>query len=285
MNISPVNAVGMKYNTPNFGAAPKMAMINPLKMAMAAEQPVKTSGIKNFINSVKTTMNNGWDRFIENGIVKPIVAPVMNSKMMGKIADGSAKIDNMAAHMSTAGSFVTTAVYANRTLNNDKLDKKRARTLALNQVMVTALSTVGGYLINGKLDKFSKNLGYKFREANQGSAKLTKRMQGFNIAKQLLIFSMMYRYVAPVLVTPLASKVGKCIDNKKAVKAQALGQTAPVANAQPAPVAQQAAPVKAPVAAQTVAPVQPQVAPKTQTLATALESLHKHQATQTQFKA
>ena len=86
-------------------------------------------------------------------------------------------------------------------------------------------------------------------------------------------------------MTQSMSRVGKCIDNKKAAKAQALGQTAPVANAQPAPVAQQAAPVKAPVAAQTVAPVQPQVAPKTQTLATALESLHKHQATQTQFKA
>ena len=284
MNISPVNAVGMKYNTPNFGAAPKMAMINPMKIAMAAEQPVKTSGIRNFINGVKTTMNNGWDKFIENGIVKPIVAPIINSKMMGRVADGSAKIDNMAAHMSTAGSFVTTAVYANRTLNNDKLDKKRARTLALNQVMVTALSTVGGYLINGKLDKFSKSLGYKCREANQGSAKLTKRMQGFNIAKQLLIFSMMYRYVAPVLVTPLASKVGKCIDNKKAAKAQ-LGQTAPVANAQPAPAAQPVAPAKAPVVAQTVASAQPQVAPKTQTLATALESLHKHQATQTQIKA
>jgi hypothetical protein len=50
-------------------------------------------------------------------------------------------------------------------------------------------------------------------------------MQGFNIAKQLLIFSAMYRYVAPVLVTPLASKLGKVLENRREAKEQAKAQT------------------------------------------------------------
>lgn len=279
MNISPVRT--MNYNTPNFGATPKISMAKPIRMAMGAEQPTELSGLKKVMNNVKTVMNDGWNSFIDKAIVKPIVVPIMNSKAMGRLADGSAKIDNMAAHMSTAGSFVTTAVYANRTLNNDKLDKKRARTLALNQVLVTAVSTLGGYAINDKLGKLSKNLGYKFREANQGSPKLTKRMQGFNIAKQLLIFSMMYRYVAPVLVTPFASKLGKCIDNKKAV---ANAQTQVPASAENSKTVQTTPNVK-PVVAQSVAPVQTQSTPKSQTLAVALESLNKHKATQPQNKA
>ncbi|MCD8378342.1 MAG: hypothetical protein LUB59_06105 [Candidatus Gastranaerophilales bacterium] len=218
MNISPINAMtrntnlnsgvnaqinsGMTNSAPNFTAAPKL-------------NPSYFSKSNAFLSETKKGAGKLWEKFIDNAIVKPIVVPLMNSKAMGKLADKSAKTNNMAAHMSTAGSFVTTAVYANRTLNNDNLDKKRARTLALNQVLVTTVSTLGAYTINDKLGKFSKNLGYKFREANQGNKNLTKRMQGFNIAKQLLIFSVMYRYVTPVLVTPLASKLSKCIDNKR----------------------------------------------------------------------
>ena len=230
MNISPINA-GISYNKPNFTAAPKL-------------QPSYFSKSNAFFHDTKKALNKGWDNFIDKAIIEPIVVPVMNSKTMGKMADKSANIDNMAAHMSTAGSCVTTAVYANRTLNNENLDKKRAKTLALNQIMVTGVSTFGAYKINKKLDKFSQSLGYKFRVANQGSKNLEKRMQGFNIAKQLLIFAAMYRYVAPVIVTPIASKLGKWIENKQEAKRAAAN--APAQQNMPNPAAQpKMTPVKA----------------------------------------
>ena len=173
-------------------------------------------------SKAKDIYNTYWDKFIENGIVKPVLQPVMNSKWMSKFADKTVSIDNMPSHMATAGSFVTTYFYANRTLhtlNKDEEQKKRAKTLVLNQVLVTAVSTALGYGVNGALSKFSKNLGYKFREVNQGHPKLSTRMKGFDIAKQLLIFTMMYRYVAPVLVTPVASKISKVYSNWKESKA------------------------------------------------------------------
>ena len=145
----------------------------------------------------------------------------MNSKFMAKFADSSANMKNLPSHMATAGSFVTTYFYASRTLrtlNKDEEQKKRAKVLVGNQVMVTGLSTVVAYGLNGFLGNFSKKLGYKFREANQGHPKLSTRMKGFDIAKQLLIFTMMYRYVAPVIVTPFASKLGKVVENYKARK-------------------------------------------------------------------
>ena len=197
MNISPINSV---VNNQNFTAGVKPSMFSRVNAAF---------------NDTKKAFGKSYDNFIDRAIIKPIVVPVMNSNAVSKIADKSIKTDNIAGHLSTAGAFVTTSVYANRTLNNDKLDKKRARTLALNQVLVTAVSTVCAYTVNSKLKKFSKNLGYKFREVNQGNPSLTKRMKGFDIAKQLLIFTAMNRYVAPVLVTPLASKLGKCINSDK----------------------------------------------------------------------
>lgn len=223
MAISPITTAAA-YNTPNFKGGLKASNV----------QKAVSLGQK-----AKDLYDKGWDAFIEKGIIKPVLQPVMNSKFISKFADWSTNIDNMPSHMSTAGSIVTTYFYANRTkktLNKDEEQKKRAKTLMLNQWMVTGVSTALGYGVNGALGKFSKNLGYKFREVNQGNPKLSSRMKGFDIAKQLLIFTVMYRYVAPVLVTPVASKISKVWDSYKAGKAanKKPAETTPQVQTQPA---------------------------------------------------
>ncbi|MBR3888885.1 hypothetical protein IKJ53_00045 [bacterium] len=227
MAISPINA-NMNYSSsPNFKGAPKLNVANVQRIATKMVEP-KSEGL---FKKIQNSFNKKYDELVEKTIVKPILQPLMNSEFMGKMAEKTKNIDNMAAHMSTAGSIVTTTTYATtslKTLRKDKEQKKRAKTLVLNQIMVTTLSTVLGYAINDSLGNFSKQLGYKFREVNQGHPALERRMKGFNTAKSLLIFSMMYRYVAPVLVTPLASKVGNYMNNKNEQKANATEQQKPV---------------------------------------------------------
>lgn len=166
--------------------------------------------------------NEKYNSFVEK-LAEKIVAPVMNSKWTDKLAEKTAKVENMTDHMNTAGSFVTTASYAGSTLCNKNLEKKPARTLALNQLMVTALSTIGAYTINNGIGKFTKQMSYKFSDVNQLLPRkvLEKRVKGFSIAQKLLTFSLMYRYVAPVLVTPLASKIGAALNSNKPVPAPA----------------------------------------------------------------
>ena len=209
MNIAPITAPS--YNTPGFKGVNNVAKPSMISKSAAG------------IHNIKVGAGKAWDKFIDDTVIKHVVLPIMNSDKMMKLADKTKNCNNMAAHMSTAGSFVTTAFYVNQTLkklNKDEEQKKRAKTLALNQVLVTGVSTVLGYTVNGALGKFSKKLGHKFRELNQDSPKLATRMKGFDIAKQLLIFSLMYRYVAPVFVTPVASKISKVADARKAAKEQ-----------------------------------------------------------------
>lgn len=219
MAILAINS-SMSYSSPNFKGAPKLNATNVQKAATVLTDNANPGAIKKF----RAAWNEGLNGAVEKYITKPILAPVMNSNFVGNFAEKTKNIDNMACHMTTAGSVVTTATYAGaslKTLRNDEEQKKRAKTLVLNQVMVTTLSTLGAYTINDKLGNMSKKLGYKFREANQGNPKLPTYMKGFDIAKGLLIFSVMYRYVAPVVVTPLASKIGNYIfgkDEKKAAK-------------------------------------------------------------------
>ncbi|MBO6273324.1 hypothetical protein J6O48_11170 [bacterium] len=214
MNITPINTIqnnSVLQNKKNLSGAPAFQGAPKVNKSTLGAAGSLWSG-------VKEGLDKGWDNFIENGVIKYGLKPVMNSKFMNWFADKTANVGNMPSHMATAGSIVTTYFYANRTkktLNKDEEQKKRAKTLVLNQWMVTAVSTAGAYGINGALGKISKNLGYKFREANQDCPKLAKRMKGFDIAKQLLIFTVMYRYIAPVIVTPVASKISKLVANRK----------------------------------------------------------------------
>lgn len=158
------------------------------------------------------------ENIIENILAKKLIAPMMNSKMVGKIAEKTSKIENMPEHMATTGSCITTLTYAGTTLHKAQkkdLEKKPAYTLALNQVLVTVLSTIGGYTINDGIAATTKKIGYKFRDLNQNHPNIEKRMKGFKTAQKLLTFSLMYRYVAPVIVTPIASKIGKALNNNE----------------------------------------------------------------------
>lgn len=213
MAISLLNAPkSYSYNSPSFKGVPKMNVAKAANVVSdVASNASKGGGI---FKAVGQKFSEGYEKMVDKLIVKPILQPLMNSDAFGKIAEKTKNIDNMAAHMSTAGSVVTTATYATtsyKTLNKDPDQKKRAKTLILNQVMVTGLSTLGAYTVNGYLGNKCKKLGYRFREANQGNPNLDLRMKGFNVAKSLLVFAVMYRYIAPVLVTPVASWIGNKI--------------------------------------------------------------------------
>lgn len=245
MNITSISANNYQAQTPSFKSQKPSTFVSLAARGMTAAKKTNTA----------------YNNFIENVLAKRILAPILNTKLAGKLIDKSAKVNDMTSYMSTAGSVVTTGVYANRTLNNKNLDKKAAKTLALNQGLVLGLSTVGAFTINDSIAKFTKKMSYKFRDLNKDlpSKVLEKRFQGFSIAQKLLTFSLMYRYISPVLVTPIASKISKSLNNNAPVAAKA-GQPAAAAKATVATVAQPAA--KAPVVAQTPAPATPAPAKK-----------------------
>ena len=56
---------------------------------------------------------------------------------------------------------------------------------------------------------------------------LNKRLTGMDIAKKLFIFATVYRYLAPVIVTPIANRLGeKYLNYKKAKEAEQMKNAA-----------------------------------------------------------
>jgi hypothetical protein len=168
-------------------------------------------------------------------------------------------------HMQVMGSVIISGMYMRQTLTNKDFDNDRKRTLAINQGLTFALSTLGSYFIDSSLDKkweritakyvekktgdkdFSKKLnelnnsiiakaeqeqGVSFKkmpkemkpklytvidyiEEHMPDDKLEGHIKGMGILKKLIVFGTIYRFVSPVLVTPIATWIGNNLCNSK----------------------------------------------------------------------
>ena len=140
----------------------------------------------------------------------------------------------LTAHMSTVGSLITSSVYVQQTLSKKDLDSDKRTTLAINQILCFIVPTILAYTADAKLDKFVKNNEYRYTGLNKqkrflAEAKgkpyteeqlkvLSDKTKGIRVLASLLIFTTIYRYVSPVLITPIANKIGDWYNEKHAAK-------------------------------------------------------------------
>lgn len=182
---------------------------------------------------IKYPSNSTTSKFFEP--VKKFFAPVSRqydkattqmAKAFGKAVENKSvenlikktQGDMLYSNLMTLGSVVLSGFYIKRTLENDKLDDKKKRILALNQGIVWGASTVMCYtfdkIAKAKINKFSK----EFQRINAGNPKLSKYLAGIKIATSTVIFDTIYRFITPVAVTPIANSIGNRIQAKKEAK-------------------------------------------------------------------
>ncbi len=89
-------------------------------------------------------------------------AKFYQSKFAEKFINKSSNVKNMTTHMAAIGSTLISGMYTIRTLQNDKLDSDRKKTLAINDVLTWGLSTLGAYTIDRKLGKWWGNVTNKY---------------------------------------------------------------------------------------------------------------------------
>lgn len=156
-------------------------------------------------------------------------------------------------HLKTAlisgTALLGTFAYMNRTMKSTEIEPERKKTLAANQAITWALSTVGGFVLDDLVfDKF-KAMGGKYKEhninlineqekngtikdradfkefvqkkANAAKKTLSEQVQDFKKAEigkieyrakdgfggwapKLIAFTLMYRYLTPIVATPIA---------------------------------------------------------------------------------
>ena len=178
---------------------------------------------------------NKFDNWVGKTYAKYYALPLTNRNWVHNLAQKFTKIPgDMIEHMATLGSAITSGVYMARTLENKDLDDEKKKTLAINQGLCFVIPTIGAYTVNHFLLDFKKNLGYGysgFKEQQKALGKLSPkklaeleskhgdRLKGIGPLASLFTFTLIYRYITPVLVTPFANWLGNKLygeDSKKA---------------------------------------------------------------------
>ena len=209
----------------------------PQNVENAKPEEVKVEQNKNQ-NTVafKGKKETALGRWISKFYGKHYGRRVVNSDKMQTLSEKMAKIPGeMTEHMTTLGSILTSATYMYKTLNNKDLDSDKRKTLAINQGLCCVIPTIGAYTVSNMLKDFKKNAEYKYcglkeqqvalGQISKEEAKVLKKsfgdkLKGFNALTSLITFTLIYRYLTPVLITPVANWIGRKVNGENAPKEQ-----------------------------------------------------------------
>lgn len=157
---------------------PQNFTANPVQNAGDVAEQIANQAIKEKSGFFKP-LSDFYDRCTD-GIAKHFTAKIVDSKPMNAIADKLKNSDNLFQHCLTLGSLITSGLYMEKTLTNDKLDKDRKQTLAVNQGLTFLVSTAGAYSLDKYLKNWWENTTSKYIGTQINDENFAKNFKGIN---------------------------------------------------------------------------------------------------------
>lgn len=156
-----------------------------------------------------------YDSFT-NWLAKKIVKTLEKSGSK-KLIERTNK-DTQMRSLLTITSIILSGFYVKKTLESEHLDKQKRTTLAINQGATAILSAIIAYTADGYIKNAISNYKSKFEKVNKGDVNLAKYTKGIDIARSVIVFGTIYRFISPVFVTPIANKLGDMLQQRKIEK-------------------------------------------------------------------
>lgn len=198
------------YYNSNFTQVNKTTNVQkPVHFTSSAPKSKLLAPYNKFMDKIKTHIAFRLTKILENKRVKNIIEKTKKNKFLN---------DHLVSHFSALTSIVLSGFYMKKTLENDKLDPHKRRTLAINQGLVSVVSTILAYAVDGVTNKKINKFTDKFMAANftkYSEKALYNYKDGIGAASKMMIFGLIHRFVAPVFVTPIANQIGNRIETKK----------------------------------------------------------------------
>lgn len=163
---------------------------------------------------------------------------LMESETAGKVSKELSKVwGGPTQLLTTLGSLITSSVYVQQTLTKKDLDPERRKTLALNQALCFVIPTIAAYSVDRLLKNWTKKREYRFsglqerkidmaKFEGKATAAMTKnlgdKLKGIRLLTSLTIFTFIYRFATPVIITPLANAISNKLNERNKAKQIAL---------------------------------------------------------------
>lgn len=119
-----------------------------------------------------------------------------------------------------AESLWLSAFYTISTFKNPKYEKKQKETEAVYQTLVTLFSAWGAFKLDSGVNDIMDNFTKTFEKQNEklDLDTLVKCKNGIKLLKSIVIFTTIYRFVGPVVMSPFANKISGYFQNKADAK-------------------------------------------------------------------
>jgi len=215
MNITKISQSINNYSKANTNVNVK-AYKNTSNIAFCGIPVVKNESkifksLKDFFKPVK----NIYDEVVEE--MAKGIGNLLNTEFAINTLDKSKRKKLLMNHLMTFGSVILSGFYVIRTLGNKDLEEKKKKTLAINQAAVFGLSTVLCYTLDGLLNKGVSRFTNRFEVVNAHIKRevLEKCVKGMPTMKTVGVFDIIYRLIAPVMITPIANHIGNKMNDKK----------------------------------------------------------------------
>jgi len=137
------------------------------------------------------------------------IGKVADTKTFSKLTQTLGKSKKYLPHLIAAESLFLSSFYVISTMTNKNVSKEQKRTEPYYQGLVTAFSAIGAYTLDNVVNRGINNFAKTFEKVNPTMDKqvLSNSLNGLKNLKTLVIFATIYRFIAPVLLNPIANKI------------------------------------------------------------------------------
>lgn len=182
--------------------------------AMAAGK-IASENINKSKNFEANPSFKGAGAVVTEGIAKG-VGKIADKKGFRNFVEWLGKKDQWFPHLIAAESLLLSGFYMQQTAASKRIEKDQKPAMIINQGITALACTAGAYMIDGKvnnmLDKF-KGV-YKRVNPQMEQKLLDKRLGAIRLLGPLVIFTTIYRFVGPVILTPVANYISEKIQKK-----------------------------------------------------------------------
>lgn len=142
-----------------------------------------------------------------NFLTKAVSGYFNNEKIQNFANNHVNNSKNIARNMMIASDALLTAFSVFNIKRNKKIDKKSKNNLIYNNILSSGFSIIASFALDKTVQKSSGKLIENFKKANAANPKLDKYLQGINVLRPVIIFSLVYYGILPIFSNFFAQKI------------------------------------------------------------------------------
>jgi len=169
--------------------------------------------------------------FLNNCSKETILSSIYNSGPVKKIVEWSLKelphapgeevktnLSLIKKHLPAALGVWISGFYIQNTIQSKGIPEERKMPLVINTAFSGVVGTLMGYTITGAVEKFAGALTQRFDDILASNPEKEILKKGFKSIVPLVSFTFAFRYLCPVLATPVADLINKYLIKHKMIK-------------------------------------------------------------------